>query len=93
VTTLRSWLGHGWRLAFVIWTIVIVIAMVPSWPAATAPQPPCAYAGNPNPNPALPICPMDGANYAGLAVLLLFALWVIGLLVLLTAFVVSRRRS
>lgn len=36
---------------------------------------------------------MDDANYAGLAVLLLLVVWIIGLAVLLTAFFVSRRRS
>lgn len=83
-------LGSGWFRAFLVWTALIVVLIVPYWPAATAIPPPCASYGAVNQDPSLPPCPPDAANYEGIYVVLLFLLWFGGTATLLLAFGLSR---
>ena len=65
---------------------------MPLWPAATTPFAPCAWPGVAAPDPALPPCPPDDANYEAIGVFLLLVLWAVGVVVLVVAFAVARVR-
>jgi hypothetical protein len=88
--TVRRLLGSRWVRAFVIWTALIAVLIVPLWPAASAPFPPCAYQGAANQDTGLPPCPPDNANYEAIGVFLLILLWSSGIVILLLAFALAR---
>jgi hypothetical protein len=90
VRVIRRWLGSRWIQVALIWTGLLLLLIAASWPAATTPIAPCGYQGDPNRDPRLPVCPMDAVNYAGVVVVLLMLLWIVGLLVLVSAYAVSR---
>jgi Trk-type K+ transport system membrane component len=88
--TARRFFRSRWTLAFLTWTALIAVQVIPLWPAATAPFPPCVYQGADRPDPSLPVCPPDNANYEAIGVFLLLLVWLGGIGVLFVAFAVSR---
>lgn len=89
---MRRLLRSGWIRAFLVWTAIIAVLIVPMWPAATTAFPPCNSGGATSPDPALPTCPPDNANYEAIGVFLYAVLWLIGAIIMLVAFAVSRAR-
>ena len=93
---MRNLLRSPWIRAFLLWTAIIAILVVPLWPAATTPFAPCVSPGEVSPDPALLPCPPDDANYEGIGIFLLLVLWTAGVVILLVgSFIarIARRRS
>ena len=87
---MRGLLRSPWLRAFLLWTALIAIMIVPLWPAATTPFAPCALHGAAFPDPALPPCPPDNANYEGIGIFLLLLLWVGGVVILMVGSHIAR---
>ena len=90
---MRRLLQSRWLRALLAWTAFIAVPVVLLWPTATAPFPPCNYQGAGNPDPTVPTCPPDNANYDAIGVSLLTLLWLAGISVGLMAFAISWFRS
>jgi hypothetical protein len=90
LSTVRNLLRSPWIRAFLLWTALIAILVVPLWPAATTPFAPCVGPGEASPDPALPPCPPDDANYEGIGIFLLLVLWIAGVVILFVGFVIAR---
>ena len=69
---------------------MVAVLVIPLLPEAMTPFPPCNYHGVVNPNPALPTCPLDSANYAAIGLSLLVLLWLAVASIGLTAFALTR---
>ncbi len=83
---MRRLLRSPWIRVFLLWTAVIAVLAAPLVPAAATPLPRCAPNSASNPDPALPPCPPDDANYAAIGVFLLVVLWLAVGALLLIAF-------
>ena len=81
---------NPWLQALLIWTAILAVLVIPLLPDAMTPLPPCNYHGVVNPDPALPTCPPDDANYAAIGAWLLALLWLAGGLIGLVAFGLTR---
>lgn len=69
---------------------MLAVLVVPLWPAATTPFPPCNYPGAVNPDNRLATCPPDNANYEAIALSLLVLLWLAVVLIGLISFALAR---
>jgi hypothetical protein len=81
---------NPWLRALLIWTVIVAALVIPLLPEAMTPLPPCNYREVINPDPALPPCPMDDANYAAIGVALLVLLWLVVAVIGLSAFALTR---
>jgi hypothetical protein len=73
-----------------IWTAMVAVLVIPLLPEAMTRFPPCNYHGVVNPDPALPTCPPDSANYAAIGLWLLVVLWLAVASIGLAAFALTR---
>jgi hypothetical protein len=80
---------NPWLRALLIWTTILAVPIILLLPDALAPLPPCNYQGVVNPDPALPTCPPDYANYAAIGASLLALLWLAGGLIGLVGFALT----
>ena len=87
---MRGFLPNPWFRALLILTAVVAVLAIPLLPEAMTPLPPCNYHEDPNPDPALPSCPPDNANYAAIGVFLLVLVWLAVASVGLIAFALTR---
>lgn len=81
---------NPWLRALLIWTAILAVLVISLLPEAMTPLPPCNYHGVVNPDPALPTCPPDAANYGVIGVSLLVLLWLAGGSIGLIAFALTR---
>ncbi len=81
---------NPWLRALLIWTAIVAAVVISLLPEATTPLPPCNYREVINPDPALPFCPPDNANYAAIGVSLLVLLWLAVAAIGLIAFALPR---
>jgi hypothetical protein len=88
----RNLLRSPWLRAFLLWTALIAIPVLLLWPAATTPFAPCVSPNATIPDPTLPPCPPDDANYEGIFILLLLILWAAGVAVVMVGYLVARAR-
>ena len=88
--SMHGLLLNPWFRALLILTAVVAVLVIPLLPEAMTPLPPCNYHGDPNPDPALPSCPPDNANYAGIGVFLLVLLWLAAASIGLIAYALTR---
>jgi hypothetical protein len=90
VKIIRGWLSPPWVVAALLWTAPILLLIALNWAAATAMPAPCGYQGDPNRDLSLPPCPMDDVNVAAVFVVLLALLWIVGMIIVLLAYAISR---
>jgi hypothetical protein len=87
---MRGVLRSPWFRALLILTAAVAVLVIPLLPEAMTPLPPCNYHEATNPDPALPTCPPDNANYGAIGVALLILLWLVAASVGLIAFALTR---
>ena len=87
---MRGALRSPWFRALLILTAVVAVLVIPLLPEAMTPLPPCNYHVDTNPDPALPTCPPDNANYGAIGVSLLLLLWLAAVSVGLIPFALTR---
>ena len=87
---MASLLRNPWLRALLIWTAIVAVLVISLLPDAMTPFPPCNYHGVINPDPSLPTCPPDSANYAAIGASLLVMLWLAVVSIGLTAFAMTR---
>ena len=87
---MRRLFRSPWFRALLIWTAIVAVLVISLLPEAMTPFPPCTYHGVVNPDPALPTCPPDYANYGTIGVSLLVLLWLAVASIGLTAFALTR---
>lgn len=73
-----------------IWTAVLAVLVISLLAQAMTPLPPCNYHGVVNPDPALPTCPPDNANYGAIGASLLVVVWLAAGGIGLIAFTLAR---
>lgn len=83
-------LRSPWLQGFLVLTAVVAVLIIAVLPEAMTPLPACNYHGVTNPDPALPVCPPDNANYAGIGASLLILLWLAAASIGLGAFALSQ---
>jgi hypothetical protein len=87
---MRGLFRNPWLRALLIWTAILAALVISLLPEAMTPFPPCNYRGVVNPDPALPACPPDDANYGAIGASLLVLLWLAGGSIGLIAFALTR---
>ena len=85
-----GFLRSPWFRALLLLTAAVAVMVLPLLPEAMTPFPPCDYHGITNPDPALPTCPPDNANYAAIGASLLVLLWLVAVSIGLIAFALTR---
>ncbi len=81
---------NPWLRALLIWTAILAVPVISLLPEAMTPLPPCNHHGVVNPDPTLPTCPPDDANYEAIGASLLVLLWLAVASIGLAAFVLTR---
>ena len=87
---MRRVFRNPWLRALLIWTGIVAVLVISLLPDAMTPFPPCNYHGVTNPDPSLPTCPPDSANYGAIGASLLVLVWLAAFLIGLTLFALTR---